>query len=259
MDTLSLDVGLIKDILTTLAAIVIAIIAVLAYRRARDTVLQPEIIRRQSELLSGVFRFLSNVDTGHHSDPDYEGIIALNLRDLLWSCGCITKTQEPPAKPGTEQPAAALVSEAGLELIPSVQVEEEITPNGQARYTREERQNRAKAGIIDIDPIWLTRAYVEFNDKLSDYVRDPLMPSQVSTALAKLQDEISVNLHVHMPETLRQSMEVFCKLYFAGGKKPTIEPAGVYNDFNEKRIHHEEHIENLRKAIREHLRVDTAW
>jgi len=259
LDTLSLNVGLTKDILTALAAIVIAIIAVLTYRRARDTVLRPEIIRRQSDLLSDLFRFLSNVDTGHHSDPDYQGIIVLNLRALLSSYGFMSETQEPPDKLRTEQPAGALVSEAGLELIPSVQVEEEITPNGQSRYTREERQNQAKAGIIDIDQIWLTRAYVEFDNKLSDYVRDPLMPSQVSTALAKLQDDISVNLHVHMPETLRQFMEAFCKHYFAGGKKPVIEPAGVYTDFNRKRIRHKEHIEKIREAIREHLRVDTAW
>ena len=61
IDFISTNIGWVKDSFTTIFAITGTVLAILTYRRARYTILQPirnEVIKKQSELLTNLLRIL---------------------------------------------------------------------------------------------------------------------------------------------------------------------------------------------------------
>ncbi len=85
----------IKDIFTLILVATATVISILAYRRARATVLQPirnEVIKKQSLILSEVLAFLPK--TTFDRSLDYVGVASANAYLALRDYGFVFKDQK---------------------------------------------------------------------------------------------------------------------------------------------------------------------
>lgn len=79
----------------------------------------------------------------------------------------------------------------------------------------------------------------------------------VKDAMDKILEEILMNLTVHMKSTIEKCLMEFSKEYQAKTEiYPFINPAGVYNEFNHNRIHHNKSSGELWQAVRHYLKID---
>ena len=85
----------IKDIFTLILVATATVISILAYRRARATILQPirnEVIKKQSLILSEVLAFLPK--TTFDKSLDYVGVASVNAYLALRDYGFVFKDQK---------------------------------------------------------------------------------------------------------------------------------------------------------------------
>jgi len=94
MDVLIINLSTIKDLLWIIFTLVATLVAVLTYRRARFTILQPlrtEVIKRQTDLLIQLLDYLEDDEVNFYFKVDYMGIISCNAYLLLKHYGFILK------------------------------------------------------------------------------------------------------------------------------------------------------------------------
>jgi len=65
-------------------------------------------------------------------------------------------------------------------------------------------------------------------------------------------------LTVHLKQVLEDFTKEFFKRY-SSGDKANFSVHGVYNEFNHKRFHHRDQFDQIKKDIRNHLRIDERW
>ena len=84
------------------------------------------------------------------------------------------------------------------------------------------------------------------------------MPSSIQENLNDLLHTVHINLTVHLKDTLEEFIREYFKRY-SSENKPNFSIDGVWNEFNHKRFHHREQFDEIKKAIRNHLRIDERW
>ena len=84
------NISWIKDILWVLFTLIATIIAILTYKRAKSSILQPirtETIKKQSVWLEDILKFIRN-------DVDYYELLELNVLSFLIDYGFVLKNQK---------------------------------------------------------------------------------------------------------------------------------------------------------------------
>lgn len=241
---------------------VAAVVAILTYRRARATILQPirnEVIKKQSEILVELLDFLPSEGKLIHEGLDYSSIAIINVHNHLRELGFLFANQDELFKKIDESVAGwTYVGESRTLLDVEVvgvfedQKSEEIDI-GKLKF------ENAKKGIVEIDKVYFTKNHNDFSGRLLEFSQNPYTPKEIQNILIKIINDIGVNLHVNMKAALVDFLREFCTQYFEDQKLPKINPIGVYNNFNHKRISHEQDIKRLRHAVREYLMIDKEW
>ena len=175
MEILINNISWIKDVFLVLFAGVATVLSILTYRKARHTILQPirsEVIKSQIEILSDLFKFLSDE---HAVDEkiDYNEISKLNTFGILIHYGFIASKNEALKKYCHEKSAGMVIvddnaSQKYFEVIQPVDtfeeraddLKEESLKDGKKRY------EKAKKGIIEIEFIGYTEKYYRFINKI---------------------------------------------------------------------------------------------
>lgn len=243
-----------KDVSGIIVAITGAVIAVLTYRRAKETILQPvrsEVIKKQSELLIELLEEVGDeADLLHKAD--YQGIVQLNILTSMLLCGAVFKDQKTVEATIEEHRGASIVSEEAaklFELIPLFPDKNE----SQERKHDKSHYNAAKQGNFKIIVFEITRERVKFDDKLCALERNPFMPSRIRILLNKLIDEIHINTTSH----LKVAIEDGVNKAFESKELKMPSPEGVFNNFNHARLSHKQTQDQLREEIRKYLKIDS--
>ncbi len=258
----------IKDIFTLILVATATIVSILAYRRARATVLQPirnAVVKRQSEILTEILSCFSKEESSPDGGFDYIGVASISAFLTLKNYGFVFKDQRETQDKIDEIYSGWLFCGEG-NIIKDVEIIGIFADtNKQEKSMKEvdeigkERFEDAKKGVVKIDKVFFTRNHKEFVDKLAEYSKNPFLPQKIKEILNKLISDVRVNLSVHLKNTLEEFMKEFCQKYFNGESYPNISPVGVYNDFNHSRIHHNSDLNKLRIEIRNYLRIDDKW
>jgi hypothetical protein len=255
-----------KDILTIVVAVTATIISLLAYRRARATVLQPirsEVIKKQSQILSDILTFLPR-DT-FDNNLDYVGIASVNSFLALKNLGFLFNDQHDMEEKVQKIVSGWIFCGEGhiikdVEIIDMFSSPQENENNTQEKNNLgKKRYEDAKRGTITIDKIFITQEYTQCVKQLTDFADNPFLPFSIQAILKKLIADISTNLNIHLKNTLTKFATEFCQQYFSNNTYPNISPIGVYNEFNHIRIHHGKELDNLKIEIRKYLKIDEKW
>jgi len=261
------NIGWIKDLVMLFFAGTGAVITILAYRRARATILQPirnEVIKKQSGLLSEVLNLCqpsSKIDNG----LDYIKLVQANAIFHLRDYGFIFRNQEELFE-GISKDMAGWLPCGKTPILEDVEVigsfrpektdeknQNEIADIGKKRY------EDAKKGIIRIDKIYLTKAHKDYMENLHLLSSNPFMPTVIQEVLFQLIADVHKNLAVALKNVLKEFVHEFFKRSSEGKGHPNFDPTGVYNEFNHQRIHHRESINKLVEETRSYLRIDESW
>jgi hypothetical protein len=256
-----------KDLAILIFTGVATVLAILTYRRARATILQPirsEVIKRQSELLSDLLKFLKASGGTIDERLDYIQMVTVNAYVALKEFGFLLKEQErldEQIKPLISSWRFFAVSGRiqDVTIVGVFKDDAKDKAEGDELSRGKQKFEDAQKGIVTIDKIGITKIHDQYYHQLLDFAENPFLPAVIQSILKQLVQHIDSN----RDNALRKTIEGFVRDYFRRhletGNYPTISPVGVYNEFNHARIHHAEQFERLKDAIRQYLMIDAAW
>jgi hypothetical protein len=220
------------------------------------------VVKKQSAMLSELLAVVSQEEI---SAFDYVDIVSVNIHSILIKYGFIFSKQEELEKLIRSKSYASIpCGEDNIlkdfKLIQPFESEQEreTDENENKELRRKEYEQAKKEGIIIINSIAITNEHNSFCKKLSDFSANPFMPSSIQESLNNLLHTVHVNLVAHLKQTLKEFIGEYFKRH-ASGDKANFSVDGVWNEFNHKRFHHREQFDEIKKAIREHLRIDERW
>lgn len=261
------NINWIKDIFTLIFVGAATTISILAYRRARATVLQPirsEVIKKQSKILSEVLDFISKGELGIDGSLDYVGVAQVSTFLALKDYGFVFRNQEKMYEDIDKKVHGILFCPESeqledFEIIGAFDeqkaedIEKEMKDKGKKRF------ERLKSGIVEVERIYVTKKHRECYCMLADYADNSFLPSRISQKLMKICADVQTNLEVHMKAVLEKFLSNFSEKYFKEKVYPKVSPIGVYNDFNHRRIYHTADVETLKSEVRNYLRIEDDW
>jgi hypothetical protein len=269
IDFIKENIGWIKDIVMLFFAGTGAVVTILAYKRARATILQPirnEVIKKQSELLSEVLNLCqpsSKIDDG----LDYVKLVQANVILHLRDYGFIFRNQAELLEAINKDitgwfPCGETRVLEDIQIIGSFKSEKTDTKNQNEIIEISKRMYEdAKKGIIRIDKIYLTKAHNDYMKKLDLLFINPFMPTVIQEVLFQLIVDVNKNLAEVLKNVLKEFVHEFFEKFSEALQKvyPDFDPIGVYNEFNHQRIHHRKTIKKLVQETRGYLRIDESW
>lgn len=232
----------IKECAETFFYIGTGIIAYLTYTKAKGTFLQPIRTERQLNSLNELLEYINKQDYLLEKAADYNDIVRLNIIRMLYGFG-----QEIDVK------------EFGDKLKTDFEMDISL-PCGENKIKKKENKNRLteedeKSPIVNndngINLIYVTNQYLEFTLKISEFEKDPYMPSKVSKMLNQLKLDIDSNLCVILRKQLEQ-----LRLSYINNEIKRIDLNKQINVFNDARIQHQIIREHIRSEIRKYLMID---
>jgi hypothetical protein len=264
IDFISTNIGWVKDSFTTIFAITGTVLAILTYRRARYSILQPirnEVIKKQSELLTNL---LSMCQPGSKFDSslDYLNLVRVNVYLQLKEFGYLFNEHEKIIELVSDTvvgwtPIGDSLVIKDVEVVGTFQNKKKNV-NVESSYGKY-KYDEAMAGNIIIDKIFLTKDHSLFLQGIQSLVDDPFMPKPIQTSLKALLSEVNDNLVTTLSSVLREFISEFLIKSKNETGYPKFESTGVYNDFNHARKHHREQIHKTMTEIRDYLKIDETW
>lgn len=264
IDYIKDNISWLKDLFTLFFVGTGTIVAILTYRRARATILQPirtEVIKKQSEILSKLLQILKEHNQSFEVGLDYVNMVQINVLLTLRDYGFIFKEHKEILEKLKYQLSGWIPCGKG-NILKDVEVIGVFAKNVNTDKTSEygvEKFNNLKKGEIDIDKIYLTNRHSEFTKLILEFGEDPFMPTSVQLTLTELINDINNNLTLVLKRELESFMLDFSKVYFEKSNAPHFDPIGVYNNFNHSRVRHRQTFNKLKNEIRKYLRVDERW
>ena len=267
IEALKENISWIKDVGMLFFAGTGTVLAILTYRRARATVLQPirnEVVKKQSELLTEVLN-LSHTPLKIDNGFDYLNIVRANVFSHLRDYGFIFKDQTELLE-AIEKNISGWMPCGNEQVLKDVEIVGSFLPEEQAKKAAQEsseyektRYENAKKGLISINKIYLTHSFQAYTEKIGLLSANPFLPASIQKILYDLLTDVHRNLEI----CLRRVIEDFLRIYFQKVSEKQVYPAfsldGVYNDFNHQRTHHGEMVKKLLEETRKYLRIDESW
>lgn len=246
----------IKDYSGIAIAIIGSVLAILTYRRAKETILQPirtEVIKKQTDLLIELLELLGD-ESSLIEKVDYQGIIQLNILDSMLLCGSLFKNQEKIEELIKQESKGGLFTDEASDMFESIPVFNSSEDKKQEQKdTKRKFYDDAKKGKFKIPVLHLTKQRFIFEDKMRDMMRNPFLPKKIRLLVEELNTQISNNTI----KFLKNAVEDVINEFFQKGLKEVPNAAGVFNKFNHKRISHKEIQSKLHEEIRKYLKIDS--
>ena len=267
MDWLRDNVTWVKDILTVGFSLVLVAVAVLTYRRARETLLQPvrsQVIKHQADIMAQALEFVTRSQAATDESIDYITLCSVNAFQWLDEYGFVLanhKEQREKTRPflagflfvGEDK----IIRDAEV-VQPFVPSQDELTEQDHTDWRRL-RYEKAKSGDVDdveVDRVFLTKRHIEYQQQLDGFLQSPFLPSSTLGILQDFKRNIHYNLTVAIRDTIAEFIaELMTRSHAQDAPNPVINRVGVYNMFNRKRLTHRDTLARLQDNIRKYLKV----
>lgn len=260
------NISWIKDLFTIVFVGTGTVVAILTYRRARATVLQPirtEVIKKQSEILSKLLQALKDNDHSFENGLDYVNMTGMNVMLTLRDYGFVFAQHKELMEKIAQEfdgfiPCGNSPILKDAKIIGTFKSTEKSIEGSQNKYGEEKYEN-LKKGEIEVEKIYMTKNHREFVMLIAEFADDPFMPTSIQTILNELLNDIRSNLAIILKSELEIFMLEFSKSYFEKKVVPIFNPLGVFNSFNHTRVHHSMIYQRLKMEIRKYLKIDEGW
>ena len=206
MDWLKENITWIRDILIPLFSLVLLIIAVLTYKRAKDTLLQPirsEVIKHQANLLTELLDYIARTQSSAEDIIDYQGICYINFFLWLDEYGFVLANHKDIEKDVLRIYGGFIARARDDNTIRDVELITPFTPklhkpkDKPINESKKRRYEKAKSGDssdVKIDKIFLTKRNNDFWDTCDKFFCSPFMPSSTSRIYSRIHSNPYLSL-----------------------------------------------------------------
>jgi hypothetical protein len=265
---------LIKDMFTIIFTGTGTVLALLTYRRARATVLQPkrtEVIKRQTDALSNFLSLISKNHNSIGSSLDYVSLFNYNVDLILRDYGFIEIDKESTSYQEYNSNIAGWIQFLDNDVHNYIFVKGSIKDYDQLYFEANDRKRqktyntRAIEGQVNVHRIFYTHKHIEFYEGLRDFVNNPFLPNEIHTVANSLAGDIYMNIHSYLKAILKKLIEEYSKALIDKDYPykiilaPEYRHQELYRVFEKERKKHRAHYDELKNKIREHLMVDGKW
>lgn len=238
----------IKDLFTLIFTGTATVLAILTYRRAKATVLQPkrtELIKIQTHALVEFLKSFSENGNNIDSSLDYITVFRYSFYLTLWNANILELEKD---------------SETYIQMNDNFggwYILTDTNPSGLAQIrgnlddyftlfaTEEKRKQR---------PILvLTKKSMAFINILKNMANDPFMPNEI----VQMIDKIIENLYYNFFEIIPSKFEMLDFDTLANEQEIRVTP--YFEDFEKSRRHHIDDYKKLRQKIRDYLGIEEKW
>ena len=230
----------IKDFFTLIFTGTATILAILTYRRAKATVLQPkrtEVIKIQTQLLTDFLKSISENGKSINSSLDYFGVLTCNVYFEIIKSG------------------------VGIDKEPEIYNSMKANIAGcYARFQNKSNVMQLKGNLDElldiiktpeiISVVVLTKQALDTINRILELKSNPFIPNDINEIVDDIMQELTYNYFELMPN-------YYNHLTPNGNKN--FNPISNFEDFDRKRKSHDESIEKLRQKIRQHLGINDKW
>lgn len=250
----------IRDILWIILTALATIVAVLTYRRARFTLLQPykvEVIKRQTDLFIKLLEMFKPSAYFHlYIDVSME-TIDCNIFSIFADYGIEFEDNDNEMK----NVLGGFISqkEEAIEGFDEVYFDaDEKTLKEKSEKKTIERINRLMTGQLDFDCFYIPKSYIKVLNEIHDLINNPILPQEIQQKLIKIKDEFVFNITVVLRDVIFENMRIILLDFAATSKLKNISQHAIHNQFNhnDKKIDQEPTINDFVKGIREFLKID---
>ncbi len=262
------NISWIKDALWVVFTLIATIIAILTYRRARYTLLQPlrsEVVKRQTELLVELLEYISGPKNNIYFGIDYMGMIACNSYKLLELCDFVL-VDENIGKTVAENIGGFMFLKTHGEInsfcIPTDPFEtnnEDISQRQLAYRKSVKEQIRSQGSIAELEGLYLTKKHAETLAELERFRDNPFMPKSIQNLLNQLLEDIQKNIRGPLFKELEKFIVRVDSMESDKEHPVNITYQAIYNDFLRHSKSHTKTINEITNSVREYLLVDAKW
>ena len=258
------NISTIKDILWIIFTFIATFIAILTYRRAKYTILQPlrtEVIKKQTELFVEIIENFSD-DIKFIKDIDRMNMIEFNTYYVLDLYGFKSNLSGDLNKILNEVFCSYKLVKRGNELheirLPEL-FDDSKKQDEMHKSANDSIQTQLETGEIDIELLGITKKCQETLNKYNNIANNAFLPSEIKIIL----DEIIVNIEKDIAIGLKEVLEqVILEAYEKSqkGEKFSVNTASINNLFIKKRpYNYSQLIKKIRKSTRDYLMIDRKW
>ncbi|WP_326974606.1 hypothetical protein [Caproicibacter sp. BJN0012] len=260
------NISWLKDVLWVLFTLIATLLAILTYRRARYTLLQPlrsEVVKRQTEVLVELLDFVSVEKGEFYFDLDYMGIAACNAFDLLTTYN-FKLTDDKISKAVQENIGGfMLLEDSGptktFKVHRSPFHEQLFDDEKEFENYKKELNDQIEKGVVRMEKLYLTKTHQKTIQKINEFIANPFMPTKIINLLETLLADIDFNLKNYMIPELKKFI-LQAKSFNSSEENPLhISYQAIYNSFIYESKSHSPTIKDIRKEIREYLLIDKKW
>lgn len=262
------NISWIKDVLWVIFTLIATIIAILTYRRARYTLLQPlrsEVVKRQTELLVELLEYISSSKRNIYFGIDYMGIIACNAYKLLELCDFVL-VDENIGKAVAENIGGFVFLKTHGEInsfcIPADPFgtnSEDISQKQLEYRKRIKKQIHLQGSIAELEGLYLTKQHTETVAELKRFKENPFMPKPIQQLLNQLLEDVQKNISGPLFRELEKFIVQVNSMESDKEHPVNITYQAMYNDFLRYCKSHTKTIDEITSSVREYLLVDAKW
>ncbi len=245
----------IKDLLWIVFTLIATVIAILTYRRARFSLLQPlrgEVVKRQIDEMIELLEFLSTDDLD--KKIDYMNILQGNFELKMSELGFKDKKSEERLAHYKQLFVGSYITKDTFDDNRYYAAGPFFNPSEIKEIEEKSDYDLLEEGIVKLHGISITEQHTKCMSDFQKYINSPIIPTELKNKLLLITDDISDNITNKIPFVIKGVILVFHK-----EKKECIQPMGILSLFSEVRKKHDEQIKELREEIREYLKIDLKW
>ena len=231
----------IKDLFTLIFTGTATIIAVLTYRRAKATVLQPkrtEVIKIQAQVLTNFLKSISENGNSINSSLDYLGVLNCNIYFNIIKSGF--RTEEEPEMYNSMK---ANIAGCYVRLRNKSNVI-------QLKGNLDELLSFAKTKEIT-SLVVLTKQALDTINHIIELKSKPFIPDEINEIVDEIMNELTYNYFKLMPNYYHPLKQIT--------ENRNHDFLSNFEEFDRKRKSHDESIEKLKQKIRQHLGINDKW
>lgn len=256
----------IKDILWIVFTFIATFVAILTYRRARFTLLQPlrsEVIKRQTDLLVSLSDFFDS-DILFSIKLDYSNIIKFNIIKIMANNGFEFRDKTILNDIDKQFAGALLDSEL---FVQSTKILKQSNNNSDSVLESEMDEAPHKYEIKETDinkdkinQVFYTIQYFSCLRELKQFIDNPFMPKKIKKLLEELEHDIGHNLSVIM-KVLNEFYTKYKSENYSLNDDVSISDicSAIDNRFVSVRKNHNTNIRKVKDLISDYLMVDKKW
>jgi hypothetical protein len=274
IDYLQENSGWIRDMFTIFFTATGTLLAILTYRRARATILQPkrtEVIKKQTELLTSFLTLVSKHHNSIDTGLDYSSIFNYNVDLVLRDYGLIEIEKDSERYFELNNDIAGWIQFLENDFKEYVFIKGSLLDYDRLIFEKDDRDrqkfyaSKALKGHIVVHRIFFTKKHEEFYKALRDFWNNPFLPTEIQ----KVSEEIGVDIFINLHQDLRTILKLLVEKYFDAILNedspnklillPEYRHQELYRVYEKERKQHRVSYDILKAKIRKHLEIDSKW